>query len=241
MPKKETTIQVNGADLPVEIYRRKGSRHLRMSLGTKNQLRVSVPWHCSERAVWKFVEQQRTWIEKRLALTPHSLAVSEWLLRHSEVSTNGQVFQARIERSEEVRRGRYRFAKDSDLVSFELPADADEGSVLALVRSFARDTLQCRLLYQTQRLELELPPLSVRDQASRWGSCSSSGRISLNWRLVLVAPELQDYVILHELAHLTELNHSARFWSLLDQYDPDRRSHEKALDDCSSAIMRVGR
>jgi len=83
--------------------------------------------------------------------------------------------------------------------------------------------------------------LSVRDQSSRWGSCSSRGAISLNWRLVLMEPALQDYVILHELAHLTEMNHSARFWDLLDTYDSGRAEHEAQLDACCAALMRVGR
>ena len=65
--------------------------------------------------------------------------------------------------------------------------------------------------------------------------------MSLNWRLILLPPELQDYVILHELAHLTEMNHSARFWALLERYDPQRAEHEAALDALSARLMRVGR
>jgi len=81
----------------------------------------------------------------------------------------------------------------------------------------------------------------VRDQATRWASCSARGAISLNWRLVLILPELQDSIMLHELAHLTEMNHSSRFWALLDQYDPNRRAHEAALNAITAEVMRVGR
>ena len=80
-----------------------------------------------------------------------------------------------------------------------------------------------------------------RDQSSRWGSCSSIGKISLNWRLILTAAELQDYVILHELAHLTEMNHSKSFWALLERYDAKRIEHEAELDRIGPELMRVGR
>ena len=242
MSKKETTIRVSGRDLLVEMHWRRGSRHLRVSLGARNQLRVSVPWHFSERVAWEFVEKQRGWIEERLGQAPKMMSVSEWLLQIGVVSMNGKVFGAVVERSEEIRRSGYTFSKDKDVVIFQLPRDkGGETELEALVRSFAKDTLQVRLLFHVHRLGLELPALSIRDQVSRWGSCSGAKRISLNWRLVLVAPELQDYVVLHELAHLTEMNHSRRFWALLDRYDPNRRAHEQALDACSSEVMRVGR
>ena len=97
------------------------------------------------------------------------------------------------------------------------------------------------MAYHAKRLGLHYRVLSVRDQSSRWGSCSAGRGISLNWRLVLLRPELQDYVILHELAHLTEMNHGKVFWALLDQYDPDRIRHERAIDKVSAELMRVAR
>jgi predicted metal-dependent hydrolase len=66
-------------------------------------------------------------------------------------------------------------------------------------------------------------PVTVRAQRSRWGSCSPTGRISLNWRLVQLPPSVSDYVMLHELAHLTHLNHSARFWKEVERICPWHR------------------
>ena len=109
------------------------------------------------------------------------------------------------------------------------------------VLTFAKDSLVCRVSYHSKRLGLKFGSLSVRDQSSRWGSCSARRGISLNWRLLLLSPALQDYIILHELAHLSEMNHSKRFWSLLDHYDPLRVVHEAELDQISAKLMRVGR
>jgi predicted metal-dependent hydrolase len=65
--------------------------------------------------------------------------------------------------------------------------------------------------------------VTIRDQRSRWGSCSPSGRISLNWRLIQVPPSVRDYVLLHELTHLVESNHSPRFWKKLEAVCPWHR------------------
>lgn len=65
---------------------------------------------------------------------------------------------------------------------------------------------------------------------SRWGSCSGKRNINLSLRLLLLPDEIRDYVIIHELAHLREMNHSKAFWSLVEQHDPNYREHEKWLN-----------
>ena len=70
----------------------------------------------------------------------------------------------------------------------------------------------------------------------RWGSCARDGRISLNWRLVLLAPALADYVLVHELAHLVEPNHGAGFWRLVEAEMPDFRARRAALRRAGAAI-----
>jgi len=67
--------------------------------------------------------------------------------------------------------------------------------------------------------------LSFRDTRSRWGSCSSAGRISLSWRLAMAPRAVQDYVALHEVAHLAEMNHSHRFWAVMARLMPDYEAH----------------
>ncbi len=78
-------------------------------------------------------------------------------------------------------------------------------------------------------LGLKYGRLTIRGQRTRWGSCSPTGNLSFNWKLMM-APELViDYVILHELAHLKELNHTKRFWQLVGQYCPEWHEHKKWL------------
>ncbi len=229
--------------IPMEIRRRKGMRHLRLSIGHHNQLVVSVPWRCSEREALAFAEKQRPWIEAQLAKVPATRTLSDWLTEHPVLSGSGDQFFVRQLVVADRLRADYIFDAGGSELILRIPetAEAPEAALLQLVRRFAKDAMGCRVAYHAKRLGLSYGKLSVRDQSSRWGSCSSSAGISLNWRLVLLAPELQDYVILHELAHLTEMNHSPRFWALLDTYDPARLAHEAQIDAITAEIMRVGR
>jgi hypothetical protein len=79
--------------------------------------------------------------------------------------------------------------------------------------------------------------VSIRNQTTRWGSCSAKGNISLNLKLVALPPELFDYVILHELVHTREHNHSARFWRELDKYVENGKAKAKALREYGVGIL----
>ncbi len=90
----------------------------------------------------------------------------------------------------------------------------------ARLRALAARELPSRLFELARLHGFEVASVRVRNQRTRWGSCSPSGRISLNWRLVQVPPAVRDYVLLHELTHLRHLNHSARFWRELARLCP---------------------
>ncbi len=232
-------ITTAGETAPVLIRRRKGTKHLRLTIGQNNQVIASVPWHTSDRKVANFIDEQRQWLEGQLSSAPKVYSLMQWLTQEPYLTASGDVFDVRIELSVK-RSADYIFDQGGAVLVLRLPR-VEECYLRALVSLFAKDTLVCRVAYHSKRLGLKYGSLSVRDQSSRWGSCSARRGISLNWRLLLLSPALQDYIILHELAHLSEMNHSKRFWTLLDHYDPLRVVHEAELDQVSAKLMRVGR
>ena len=99
----------------------------------------------------------------------------------------------------------------------------------AWYRRQARAEIEPRLDAATERAGVRYTKLSIRAQRTRWASCSSSGAMSFNWRLLLAPPEVLDYVVEHEVCHLSVHDHSRRFWNLLGKRVPDYREHERWL------------
>lgn len=79
--------------------------------------------------------------------------------------------------------------------------------------------------------------ITIRDQKTRWGSCSAKGTLSFNWRLMLAPPAILDYVVVHELCHLTHMNHSAAFWQAVESVYPDYRTARKWLKDHGQELV----
>jgi predicted metal-dependent hydrolase len=84
--------------------------------------------------------------------------------------------------------------------------------------------------------QLKVQRVTVRNQRSRWGSCSRRATISLNWKLIQAPPFVRDYIILHELMHLRQMNHSARFWGEVEAVCPEYKTAEKWLKEHSSLL-----
>lgn len=79
--------------------------------------------------------------------------------------------------------------------------------------------------------------IELRNQRTRWGSCSTDGTLSLNWRLVMAPPEVVEYIIVHELTHLIEQSHNREFWSLVREHDPDYKTHAQWLERNSTKLI----
>ena len=96
-------------------------------------------------------------------------------------------------------------------------------------RKAARDTFTARVAYYHQFTGGNYTSITIRDQKSRWGSCSSRGTLSFNYRLIFAPPKVLDYVVVHELCHLTHMNHSKDFWNLVETIMPEYRVYKSWL------------
>ena len=89
-----------------------------------------------------------------------------------------------------------------------------------------------RTAYFAKRMGVDYGRITIREQKTGWGSCSSKGNLNFNWKLVLLDPELLDYVVVHELAHRREMNHSVAFWKVVEAELPDYRERRRRLKEC---------
>ncbi len=226
----------------VRYERRRGLRRLRMSFDYGNRLLVRVPWHCPMNEALAFVEANRDWIGRQAAELAPVRSIGEYLAGRPLLA-----LEAGGEASAVIRRvtaGRSFWIHDPERgrILFHCGHSESGADPLdRLVREVAGRFLRGRLEDLAARHGFSPAGVTVRDQRSRWGSCSRRGTISLNWRLILCTPGPRDYVLLHELAHLRHLDHSKNFHRLLDSLDPARRVHEETLDRLTPELMRVGR
>lgn len=119
-------------------------------------------------------------------------------------------------------------------------ADMVATRVTSWLKDEAKADLTDRVDQHARRLRVKPARIAVRDQRTRWGSCSTTGTLSFSWRLILAPPEVLDYVAAHEVAHLKEMNHSDRFWALVRETFPDMDTPRAWLAEHGQSLQRYG-
>ncbi len=225
----------------VEITRRPYKRSLSLTLKMNGMIRVSAPMGIPVSRIRDFVLSQNSWIETNLKKYESvRLAHPAKVLREGELYPFlGQLFSLAFEACGGTARPCFKIA-DGKLVYqvrkeiwhlFDPQAPHPEliGALTTFYKKKAREVLLRSVQDFSVRMNLVPTGLSFRAQKTRWGSCSSKGRISLNWKMIIAPLDVIDYVVIHELSHLRFYNHSACFWSLVATQAPDYRVNRNWL------------
>jgi predicted metal-dependent hydrolase len=215
--------------IPYRIRRSERARHARI-LVDGDGVEVVLPRRFPLREVEPFVEEKRAWIERTL----RRMRETEATLPRPQLADGGDVpyLGERLRLAVRVVPGRVRehAVRRGRELRVALPAGAALRDALERwYRRRAREEVAVRLDSTVARAGTSYRSLQIRGQRTRWASCSSSGAMSFNWRLLLAPPEILDYVVEHEVAHLEVLDHSPRFWALLASRCPDWRERERWL------------
>jgi len=188
----------------------------RIQVQPDGEVRFVVPRSYGAADVLSMYESKQHWIDDKRAkiLSRNSTAIE---LASGEILLFGQGFRVQVDVSQQ-RHARLdhearsiHYAKD--LLNSEQRQD--------WYREFAKQYLSLRIVQLAEQYGFEFNRLFIREQKTRWGSCSSRGNISLNWKLLKAPVEVSDYVILHELVHTEIMNHSAAFWQRVESLVPD--------------------
>jgi predicted metal-dependent hydrolase len=214
------------ADKPDILFVRSSrARNYRLTLRRDGVGVATIPGRGSEREAQRFVTQHRDWLERaraRQAKKPRGAEV--WALG-TPVLWRGEMTEIRPAGGGE----RPTVCLAADV--FRVPALA--GDLRPTLEAHFGRRGKIELPARTWELSAEtgtdVKRVTVRNQRSRWGSCSAGGTISLNWRLVQTPDSVRDYIIFHELMHLREMNHSERFWARVEEVCPWWREAERWL------------
>ncbi|MBL9137156.1 MAG: M48 family metallopeptidase [Verrucomicrobiales bacterium] len=185
------------------------------------RVRVTIPRGGSEAFARRFLAEKKDWIEIQLQrLAARAQAREVWCA--------GTPVWFRGERTPLVERDGRLWLGALELANFDTRHDW-RPVVLRALFQLARAELPALVWSEAKRLGIPIQRVTVRNQRTRWGSCSRKGTISLNWRLIQAPTFVRDYLIIHELAHVREMNHSQRYWRLVDEWFPAWRAAEQWL------------
>ena len=196
-----------------------------------------------------FLESQREWVVK--TLEKQQKRTSELLPVASDGPVAALFFGVPLavvpRRDRQMAAGMARIEKDQDTLLLDLPPDLfDKIPVLdRQVQDYVQQWLRAQAkAYLTERAQsiakakgFNFNRLFIRSQTTKWGTCSTKGNISLNWKLIQCPPFVIDYLVVHELCHLLEMNHSASYWGHVAHHCPDYRKAEAWLKRYGSTVF----
>ncbi len=217
--------------LEVELRRSDRARRARI-LVTAEGVEVVVPRRLALAEVEPFVAEKRPWIERTL----RRMREAEAERPGPRLEDGGHVphLGEQLDLAVVVEPGRVRshVGRRGEVLTVKVGRkgpDAVRDALEGWFRRRAREEIALRLDAATARAGVRYSGLQIRAQRTRWASCSSTGVMSFNWRLLVAPPEILDYVVEHEVCHLTVADHSQRFWNLLESRMPGYREHERWL------------
>jgi predicted metal-dependent hydrolase len=219
-----------GADLVYELVRSK-RRKKTISLQIKRDGRIMlfVPHRLSEDEADGFFKGKETWVRKKLgerAAAPDSPGRLRRFLPGDEFLYHGEPYPLEI--AESARRAPLILAYGTFLLRQD-KADSAREAFVNWYRLRAREELPERVRHYVTRTNLVPTGITITGAITRYGSCSPADRLSFSWRIIMAPYPVIDYVILHELAHIKEKNHSKRFWDLMETLLPDYRRQKQWL------------
>ncbi len=216
--RQPATLRSSG-EIAYSVRRSARARRVRVNVHAHAHVEVVLPTRAPERAAAAAISELRPWIEQRLEEARATLA--RVAARAGTLPYLGETLQVIPEP------GRMRVHRaGSELL---VPEGDARAAIERFYRRSAREEIAPRLDRATRLSGSRYRGLSIRAQRTRWASCSASGAMSFNWRLLLAPERVLDYVVWHEVCHLQILDHSPRFWALLEGYWPGYRDDREWL------------
>ena len=210
--------------IPIDKFVRSQRKTLSLIIEADGTLTVRAPLRMKEADIQRFIEEKSDWIKRKQARARKEVVPSHQFTDGETFWYLGKEVPLRF-----VRDGRPALVMDG---TFRLAKSAQPraASVFeAWYKKQARTVLTDRVNFFARKYGFEVSKIRISSARTRWGSCSRKGTLSFTWKLLMASPDVIDYVVVHELCHLRELNHSPSFWAQVEAILPDYKSKRKWL------------
>jgi hypothetical protein len=235
----ESELELEALGAPIEVRRHPAARRLTLRVSkTKRAVIVTVPAECRMDEASRFLKNNLDWVRERLGRVPAPIPFADGVKIPVRGRMHGVCFTGA---------GRSKAVVDITEAAGAMPrlrvAGRNEHAPRRLkdwLVEQARFDLDACVGVHAGRLGVKARSIRLRDQTSRWGSCTADGLLSFSWRLILAPAHVLDYVAAHEVAHLVEMNHGPRFWKLVARSMPRLEEAKRWLRNHGADLHRYG-
>jgi len=238
-------ILLNNQRFSYQIHRIPRKKNITLKLLTATELEISAPARIKTAELHELLQKKQNWILKKAA---QRSAIEENPVNAALTSGTQLLFQGRLHLLQITVRDTKRpeiFLAPNKL-SLSIPSHKTENAstvALEVLRKWYIENASRHFAEKTAfwagRLNVRPLKINIRDQKSRWGSCSSRGNINYNWRIIMAPPEIMDYLVVHELCHMRIANHSSLYWELVAQFIPEYKQHRNWLKQNGGLLTRL--
>lgn len=225
-------------DIPYEIAINRRLKYAKIAIGLDG-VKVLLPRNMNNRDIGRLLEAKKDWIYK------HYMKIKPVMDRVHDCSRYilymGNFYNKTLYRGNTnlviFNGSEFSIYVDTVLDDSERDKKASELLREWYINSL-REIINRRLIYYREIINVSYNLVKIKDQKSRWGSCSGKGNLNFNWRLIMMPQQVMDYVIVHELCHLKYLNHSKDFWNIVSKYIPDYKRDNEWLKE-NAALLQI--
>lgn len=231
------TINLDG--IQIEIKRSAKRKTLNIEVGNKGVI-ARAPLRMRFKTIEQFIVSKQDWIKRHVSTLKPPTPPLE-LKDGVELMYQGVIYYLSISHGQ---RRKVQLNEHSNTINVPIMnshLSVHERSRTKLIKWYkqvALDQIERRVDHFSALMQLQGSVSKVRDYKRRWGSCDHKGQLSFNWRIIMAPPEVLDYVVVHELAHCIEFNHSKRFWSIVESFLPNWKDQRDWLNTNGSHLYR---
>ena len=231
-PSEPDVIEIHSHRMPILYRHHARARNYVLRLHFNKTVIVTIPRQGTRKFARDFVASRKSWLEKQWRILEARRAPPQILRPGMEILLRGQPVMLELLRDGE----NWQLQFGTERTPLANPEGNLRPPLENHLRRLARSQLARRVEELARHHSSDVKNIVIRNQKSRWGSCSCNGAISLNWRLIQLPDHVRDYIIIHELMHLRELNYSPRFWQEVEKACPDYRAAEEWLKQNSGQV-----